>query len=56
MFLTLLPRALTRGLESESDLGVLTSEPDGPKPDGIDGCLSFRDLKVAAIPKGRGNT
>ena len=47
--------SLARGLGSESDLGVLTTEPDGLKPDGIERFFWVRDLKVAAIAEGRGS-
>ena len=52
----LLPRALARGLEWEDHLGVLTPKPGGLKPDGIERFFWFRDLKVVAIPEGRGNS
>jgi len=43
-----LPRASARGLESENNLGVLTPEPGGLKPDRIGAPFSFQDLKAVA--------
>ena len=49
------PRVSVRGLESENNLGALIPESGGLKPDGIGACSWFHDLKVVAIPEGRGN-
>jgi hypothetical protein len=49
MFLALLPSALTRGLESENNPGVLTPEPERLKPEWNWASFWLHDLKVVAI-------